>query len=248
MITVVLTTFGRSQELLEEALNGFLLQEHPAKLLIVNIHPTPVVFNHPDVEIHNIEPFEFYGQQVCYALSQIDTPLWCIWDSDDIVLPWHLKALYSNYHSALHPDNRIVYPTIHPCQVGYRNVWYSYKNELKGRVNPNWTCYLYDALDKDQLATLEVKSKCWYIDQVFYKQDFFKAHLDVLNPKTSYIVREGLGWQVTKNLDKNMTCSDIVKEMPGYSGALKPHWREDYLRQTESFLSPRGGDGPSSIF
>ena len=221
MITVILTTFGRNQELLEEVVQSFLLQSYPdKKLLIVNIHPTPVIFEHPDVEIHNIEPFEYYGQQVHYALSQIDTPLWCIWDSDDIVLPWHLKDLYSYYHT-----------TIHPCQVGYRNVWNSYGNEIKGLMNPNWTCCLYDALDKDQLAALEVKSKCWYIDQVFYKQDFFKAHLDVVNPNPSYIVREGMGWQTTKNLDKSMTCKDIVKEMPGYSGVLKPHWQKDYVEE-----------------
>ncbi len=226
-ITVVLTTFGRSQELLEEAVQSFLLQSYPdKKLLIVNIHPTPVIFDHPEVEIHNIEPFEYYGQQAHYALSQIETPLWCILDSDDLMLPWHLEQLYKNYsHHATHP-----------FQVGCEKMWYSYNNKLQGLTRPNWCCYLYDALDKDQLAILEVGSKCWYFDQFFYRQDFFKTHRN-LDLTPGYISRRELDWQV-KDIKAGDTCSKLVKEMPGYSGPLEPHWRIDYTKTVNEFLSP----------
>lgn len=230
-ITVVLTTFGRSQELLEEALHGFLLQEYSdKKLLIVNIHPTPVIFEHPDVEIQNIEPFEYYGQQAHYALSQVDTPLWCILDSDDIILPWHLSTLYKHYK----------YQLAHPCQVGYKNVLYSVNNDLLGMTCPNWCCNLYDRLNKDQLATLEVFSHCWYIDQVFYMQDFFKVHGHVLDSTIGYISRQKLCPQM-RDIRVEDTCKTLVKEMPGYSGVLQPHWCKDYEQEAKESLRKKEG-------
>jgi len=230
MITVVLTTFGRSQELLEEAVQSFLLQSYPdKKLLIVNIHPTPVIFDHPEVEIHNIEPFEYYGQQAHYALSQIDTPLWSVLDSDDIILLWHLKNLHKNYKALR---------MLGPIQVGHKKMLVSSGNELLEPRNPNWTCYLYDALDKDMLATIKVGSQCTYIDQFIYKCDFFKLHGWFDDSLPGYIWRNGLGWQTTRDLKPNITCKELVKEMPGYSGRLKPHWRMNY-----SNLSPGCGVG-----
>lgn len=220
-ITVVLTTYGRSQELLEEALQSFLLQSYPdKKLLIVNIHPTPVVFNHPEVEIHNIEPFEYYGQQSHYALSQIDTPLWCILDSDDILLPWHLKDFYKHYK----------YQLYHPCQVGHNKLWYSVNDELLGLTCPNWCSNLYDRLSKDQLAAIDVGSHCWYIDQFFYKQDFFKQHGIILDALPGYLSRQKLCKQI-RDIKPGDTCKTLVKELSGYSGALQPHWRKNYIKE-----------------
>lgn len=86
------------------------------------------------------------------------------------------------------------------------------------------------------LATLEVKAKCWYIDHIIYQSDFFKLHGKFWNTIPGYIWRKSIGWSVTSNLEKNTTktCSDIVKEMPGYEGVLHPHWRKDYVKEIEN--------------
>jgi len=230
-ITVVLTTFGRSQELLEEAVYGFLLQEHPdKKLLIVNIHPTPVIFDHPDVKIYNIKPFEYYGQQMHYALTQIRTPLWCVFDSDDLILPWHLKNLYTNY--LLH--EKMEY---HPFQMGHRKRWFYFNNELEGLVKYNWTCCVYDILSGYKLDKVRDVAKCWEPDLAIYKLDFFRVHGWFDDTIPGNITRKGMGWQITKDLDSSskITCSDIVKEMPGYEGVLQPHWRKDYVKEVKDY-------------
>ena len=252
-ITVVLTTFGRSQVLLEEAVNGFLLQRHPdKKLLIVNIHPTPVVFDHPDVKIYNIKPFDYYGQQIHYALTQIRTPLWCVLDSDDLILPWHLSNLHTNYL------NQEEY---HPFQMGHRKRWFYFNNELEGLVKQNWACCIYDILSKYKLDKVRDVAKCWEPDMVIYKLDFFRIHGWFDDAIPGNITRKGMGWQITKDLDSssNITCGDIVKAMPGYDGALSPHWQKDYVKEVKDYweqienLSPadlgaQGSSRPLSAF
>ncbi|KKM82909.1 hypothetical protein LCGC14_1314660 [marine sediment metagenome] len=226
-ITVVLTSCGRSQELLEEAVYSFLFQEYPCKkLLLVNIHPTPVIFEHPDVEIHNIKPFDYYGQQVYYALSQIKTPLWTVFDSDDLMLPWHLKNLYKNYQKQ----------TVHPCRVSHKQMWFSTKNRILRLARYNWTCCLYDALTEDMLDVIEKGSKCWMPDGFIFKQNFFEARFfcDSL-PGTIY--RKNLEWSISTHLDRSFvgTCEDIIKQMPGCKGVLNPHWRKDYVKEVINY-------------
>ena len=228
-ITVVLTAFGRSQALLEEAVNGFLLQEHPdKKLLIVNIHPTPVIFDHPSVEIYNIKPFDYYGQQMHYALTKVRTPLWCVLDSDDLILPWHLKNLYTNY---------LEQERYHPFQMGHKRRWFYFNNKLEGLVRHNWTCCIYDIIFGSKLDGFKDKMNTWEPDSVVYKQDFFKVHGWFEDSIPGNITRKGMGWQITKDLDfnSNITCSDIVKEMPGYTGVLKPHWQKDYVKEVKEY-------------
>lgn len=229
-ITVVLTTFGRSQELLEEAVQGFLLQEYlNKKLLIVNIHPTLVIFEHPDIEIHNIKPFDIYGEQLYYAFLQIDTPLWTVFDDDDIILPWHLKDLYENYQ-----EQRAK----HPLRISHKQRWFSTKNQIVRLAGHNWTCCLYDKLSKKQLNIIKCGSKCWDLDSFIFNQQLFEKRVFYKPYLPGVIYRKNVSWSITSNLGLNSTktCTELVKEMPGYEGVLQPHWRKDYVKEVKDYL------------
>ena len=89
-------TYNRP-ELLEEAVQSFLMQDYPGpkELVIVNdCAEQTLVFNHPQVRIVNsAHRFEDIAAKHRFALSMCSGPLYKVWDDDDIHLPHALSAI-----------------------------------------------------------------------------------------------------------------------------------------------------------
>lgn len=108
-------TYGRV-DMLEEALQSFLLQDYPAdkcELVIVNDYPLQkLIFPHPQVRIFNRdEMFPTLGDKENYATSCCKGDIICQYDDDDIALPNHLQnvAKYFVEGSDLLHWNRAMY-------------------------------------------------------------------------------------------------------------------------------------------
>lgn len=89
-------TYNRP-ELLEEAIQSFLMQDYPGpkELVIVNdCAEQTLVFRHPLVRIVNVtHRFEDIAAKHRFALSLCSGPLYKVWDDDDIHLPHALSTI-----------------------------------------------------------------------------------------------------------------------------------------------------------
>jgi glycosyltransferase involved in cell wall biosynthesis len=86
-------TYGRPQ-LLEEAIQSFLLQDYPGEkeLLIFNdLHQQQLIFEHPEVTVINVpRRFQLLGEKFNAAVALTTHDLIFVWDDDDIYLPHRL--------------------------------------------------------------------------------------------------------------------------------------------------------------
>jgi len=97
-ITVICLTYRRP-ELLEEAIQSFLMQDYAGEkeLIIVNDEPEQeLVFDHPQVKIHNCDVrAPALNVKHNYAVSMATGNLITIADDDDIYLPHRLTTIAS---------------------------------------------------------------------------------------------------------------------------------------------------------
>jgi glycosyltransferase involved in cell wall biosynthesis len=91
-VTCLQLSYGRPQ-LSVEAVESFLRQTYQnKKLIIVNTHPSPVYFDkeYSSIKVFNIKPLERLSDIYRFGIQQIKSPYFCIFDDDDIYLPWHI--------------------------------------------------------------------------------------------------------------------------------------------------------------
>jgi glycosyltransferase involved in cell wall biosynthesis len=96
-VSCLCATYNRAPlylNLVEEAVESFLRQDYPNKELIV-FNDTPgqtLHFDHPEVQVVNT-PFRCasLGEKRNLLAAMADGELICIWDDDDISLPWRLS-------------------------------------------------------------------------------------------------------------------------------------------------------------
>jgi hypothetical protein len=98
IVSCLCPTFNRAPgalRLVEEAIESFLVQDYPYKeLLILNDTPGQVLcYDHPQVRIVNT-PFRCgsLGEKRNLMASLATGELLCVWDDDDISLPWRLST------------------------------------------------------------------------------------------------------------------------------------------------------------
>lgn len=119
-ISCLMGTYGR-HSMASEALSCFLDQDYENKeLIILNQHEVPLVFEHPQVKIYNIDAKEVPDLQSIRrkCLEYATGDYIHFWDDDDLMLPYHLstyakyvknytawkpfEVLMSNYNSEYH--------------------------------------------------------------------------------------------------------------------------------------------------
>jgi glycosyltransferase involved in cell wall biosynthesis len=87
--------YGDGGWMLNESVECFLRQTHPAKeLILVNDCPEHKIhFDHPQVKVVNL-PYRVasLGEKVNYAASLAQGTLLCRWDDDDLYLPKRLEV------------------------------------------------------------------------------------------------------------------------------------------------------------
>lgn len=94
-ISCLMGTYGR-HAMASESLSCFLDQDYEDKeLIILNQHPVPLVFDHPQVKIYNVDAKEVPTLQSIRrrCLEYATGDYIHFWDDDDLMLPFHL----SNY-------------------------------------------------------------------------------------------------------------------------------------------------------
>jgi hypothetical protein len=93
VVTCLQLSYGRPQ-LSVEAVESFLRQTYAnKKLIIINTHPSPVYFNkeYDNIEVHNIKPLGYLSDVYRFGLDLISSEYFCIWDDDDLFMPWHIE-------------------------------------------------------------------------------------------------------------------------------------------------------------
>jgi glycosyltransferase involved in cell wall biosynthesis len=89
-VSCICLTYGRP-ELLEEAIQSFLLQEYPGEkeLIVLNdFDQQRLVFEHPDVHVLNLpRRFRTVGEKANAAVALAAHDLLFVWDDDDVYLP-----------------------------------------------------------------------------------------------------------------------------------------------------------------
>lgn len=96
LVACLMMTYNRlplGSRLLNEAIYSFHQQTYKKKeLIIINDCPGQIInYDHPDVVVVNISRrFGSLGEKFNLAASLTKADLLCIWDDDDVYLPWRL--------------------------------------------------------------------------------------------------------------------------------------------------------------
>jgi FkbM family methyltransferase len=91
LVSCLCATYGRFA-LLREAVACFLLQDYPAKeLIVLNNHPTPIRCELPGVTVVNMPGHSDLGSCRRTLLKLAQGDIFNTWDDDDRWLPWHLS-------------------------------------------------------------------------------------------------------------------------------------------------------------
>lgn len=223
-VTCLQLSYGRPQ-LSVEAVESFLRQTYQNKhLIIVNTHHSPVYFEkqYDNITVHNVGSFPYLSDVYRFGLSLIKTPYYCIWDDDDIFLPWHIT-------------DRVKVRLEHPdCDAISHEFAYCSANNVINDLGRNMfvSQYLYDTNGILPDAGLS----CWDVnwDQKPWRRHFMK--LADYNP--SYIYRWATGeGHISGGADteakqhQNYLNNIAQKAKVNFPEPWQPMWRKDYAAE-----------------
>lgn len=91
LVSCLMATHGRVRWV-QDALSCFLMQDYPTReLIILNNHPTPLVFSHPLVTIRNETGHLTLGHCRKKLVELARGDFVRTWDDDDLYLPWSIR-------------------------------------------------------------------------------------------------------------------------------------------------------------
>jgi hypothetical protein len=227
-VTCLQTSYGRPQ-LSVEAVECFLRQTYPKKhLIIVNTHHSPVYFDktYPNITVHNTPPFPALSDVYRFGMDQIKTKYMCIWDDDDLFLPWHIQDRVDAAYK--HPEYDA---------YGLPHAIFSVGNVMES-VSENMfvASFMYEnnGIRPDAgLATWDVN---WYNKP-------WKWYKMTKPNKLSYVYRWGTGESHISGL------AGEQGQMQGYLNNITdkaklsfndpwiPMWQKDYVKEAEELIS-----------
>lgn len=231
LVTCLQLSYGRPQ-LSTEAVECFLRQTYKnKKLIIVNTHPSPVYFDkkYDNIEVHNIKPLSHLSDIYRYGLDLIKSKYFCIWDDDDIFLPWHIEDRVNCILE--HPEYNA---------VGHKYGIYAENNEIK---NIGGNMFVSQYLYANNGIRPDSNLSCW--DTNWHDKAWNRYHLD-FPYKPSYIYRWGTGEDHISGHG-----GDEEKQHQGYLNNIKikhalkfdfpwiPNWQVDYAKLTNDYLMNR---------
>lgn len=228
-VTCLQMSYGRPQ-LSVEAVESFLRQTYPHKLLyIFNVHPSPIIFSqaYDNIKVFNRSGFSHLSDLARYAISQVQSPLYCFWHDDDVFLPWHLEQRVNVYHCLGKPE----------AAIGHEHCFVSVNNEITGlEQNLFFSQHLF--VNNGRLP--EPNRSCWDLD--FYNQwdpvliPYSTAHLP------SYIYRLDHGERHIGSGSNEQEQHAVYqtnlseKRFISYPAPWLPDWRKDYEQEVRDFL------------
>lgn len=218
-VTCLQLSYGRPQ-LSVEAVECFLRQTYSnKKLIIINTHPSPVYFKHfyANIEIHNVKPFDYLSDVYRYGLDLIKSEYFCIWDDDDLFMPWHI-------------EDRISFSLKNPQYnaIGHTHCIYSFGNQIKEYAQ---NMFVAQFLYKNNGIRPDPKISCW--DTNWHDKAWVRGHFS-FPTKPSYVYRWATGEShisgeaTEKGQHKNYLRNIEEKKKISFPDPWIPSWRLDY--------------------
>ena len=184
-----MNTDGAYPHLIEEAIYSVINQTYKDfKLIVVCVHPDGLTLDkdYPNIKIVNLyEPFKLYPEQICFALSLINTDYWCNVDSDDYILPTHLEYLINGIAKY---DDATAY--------GCKNLIIKKDNKIT-LSNSGWTRCLFESINPnipyDMLKNWNTHNR--FDSRVLNRISWIRYEEDYA---PTYIYRKGIATHISK--------------------------------------------------
>jgi hypothetical protein len=245
-VTCLQLSYGRPK-LSQEAVECFIRQDYPhKKLIIVNTHHSPVRFNQDihdkyDITVHNIKPLERLSDVYRYGLDLIDTPLFSLWDDDDLFLPWHLSERVKAYIEYKEARARKFVPD-KPVRIGHRWCLFGVDGVIK-QLDQNMFVaqYLYESSAIRPDAGVAV----WDLD---WEKKFCKLGVTMKQDwpfRPSYVYRWGTGEAHISSeggeegQHKNYLRNIAEKAKQDFDFTWEPYWLKDYAEEAKTIFDQR---------
>lgn len=238
-VTVLMNTNGFHPELIEEAVESFLRQDYPNKLLKIistNKH-LQLDKDYENIELIHIAPFERFPSQIQYALKQVTTPYWSIMDSDDIFSSDHLSNLMKEMLKAKKEGLQS------PCYVGIDRAIEHWVNLGTPKLrNRGWWSCLYERVPDELIDEafekfLAKKKKDTGSDLHFIKQDFWNKKY--VSGKATAYHRLGVGFHIRNEHKDNEHYKNSLEQVKSYvPPVIVPQWKKDYDKMIHDFNYP----------
>jgi len=149
-ITVIMHTNGGFPDFIEEAIYGVLQQTYTDYVLhLVNTHREPIRMEGTFKKIKQIHlPGASMKDQFIASLSSVETPFFCIVDSDDYPEPDHLGTLAAGMDQAQQQKRT------GPLAVGTPFIIKSVSLVPKKLIRAGWVRFLFERIDPANVPTL----------------------------------------------------------------------------------------------
>jgi len=228
-ITVVMNTNGLYPELIEEAIESFIIQDYPNKKLQIISTSNKIVLDkdYEDIQLKYIKPFERFPEQLAFAIKQVESDYWTVMDSDDIYFSRHLTQLMEGMIEAQRTGLQA------PCYVINPHAYQQYKgNTPKIRHRGWWSC-LYTRVDpglvEKALVTFLLKSKKdTGFDLHFIKKTWWNKR-ELTAAKITALQRLGVAFHIRRSHDDlEWYKKGLQRAASAEPWTLKPKWRKDY--------------------
>ena len=225
-VTCLQLSYGRPQ-LSVEAVECFLKQTYSnKKLIIVNTHPSPVYFDEPynNIEVHNIKPLNKLSDVYRYGLDLITSDYFCIWDDDDLFMPWHIEDRINTAIEHSEFD-----------AIGHTHCVFSCDGIIKELAQNMFVAqYLY----KNNGIRPDAGIACWDVN---WHDKPWKRFNFTFPLKPSYVYRWGTGENhisglAGENGQHEIYLSNIEnKHKLKFDFPWKPTWSKDYSKEAKEF-------------
>lgn len=192
---MIMNTTGHHPHLISQAVGSFLAQTEQCKLMINCIHPDGLHLDkeYDNITINNIKPFNKYPEQIAWGISQVDTPYWCVLDSDDYILPWHVEQLLEGIKYCKQM------PLVSCHAVGCDKYWQLENGGVSKHSSGGWWRLAFTIRDNEWLKTTARQFQTTYAyDSFLFKRTQCKVIMDT---KPSYVYRLGESWHVSQRGD-----------------------------------------------
>lgn len=225
-------TFGRPQEMVEEAIECFLRQDYQGEKELIVLNDCPwqtLVFEHPEVHIINMpEQIPALGHKFNAAIAHCSGDVILPWDDDDIFLPWrittslyHLKSK-GVFHShdawvERHPGHLVSSRNLFQCNLAITRKRLvaagGYKRQDVSAIDVD----LFKKLDGSRHTRKLLPHEIFYIyrwsTSGSYHTSGWGGRVHGISSKAAYFVKQ--------KIDRGELPSGIIE--------LRPHWTRDWV-------------------
>lgn len=187
-----MNTTGHHPHLIAEAIGSALAQTNQNFKLVINcIHPDGLHLDkdYDNITINNIKPFAKYPEQIACGISQIETPYWCVLDSDDYILPHHTALLLDGI------EHCQAMPIIKQHAVGGCAFHWLEDHVARRDTSGGWWRFAFTGFDPAWMKQMaENFATSHGFDSFLFKRTECKILLDV---RPSYVYRRGESWHIS---------------------------------------------------